>query len=294
MLAQHDHYFNVNKNYLEDLVLHMFDCKVPETIDTRYLLKKILFEGYCTIFKYRGKTVASTGALSGIGEYYKPVWFTPAEPFFVTSKRYTVGKDCIAVYNSDNYVNPERSGLNELINIFAERLTQIDISIDTSIENSRVTLIPVVTDVKDAERTREIIEKMRAGEAAVLSYRTSLGEKNYDIMPISARDTCVIDILNDARRNIINTFLDYIGVDNNQVDKKERTNLMEISSNDVKLRITLDRMLEPIKYGFDLCNKMFGGGFDINLKEYIYYKEETTKEVDADAGKTLPSDNRED
>ena len=278
-------YYNLNKRYLEDLVRHQFKVRVPKSIDARYLMRQILFNGYCTVFKYDNRIVCASGTLSGIGEYYKPIKFTPAVPFFETAgKIYNIGTECTVIYNSDDYENPGKNGLEDLVNTFACRLAEIDLSIDTSIVNSRVTLVPVVSDPKDAERTREILAQIRSGKPAVLSYKSSIGDKNYEIMPINVRESCVVDVLTDARKNVLNAFLDMISINNVAVDKKERTNLDEMSSNDEKLGITLDSLLEPIKQGFKQCSEMFGVEFNIELTDA------KKKEVDADAGKTLSED----
>lgn len=284
-ICSFDLYYKLNHRYLEDLVRHQFKVKVPESIDDRYFMREILFNGYCTVFTYKNKTVCASGSLSGIGEYYKPLKFTPAVPFFETAgKVYNIGTECTVVYSSDDYENPGKNGLKDLVDAFACRLAEIDLSIDTSIVNSRVTLVPVVSDPKDAERTREILAQIRSGKPAVLSYRSSIGDKNYEIMPINARESCVVDVLTDARKNVLNAFLDMISINNVAVDKKERTNLDEMSSNDEKLGITLDAILEPIKEGFKRCSEMFGEEFSIELTDA------KKKEVDADAGETLPED----
>lgn len=278
-------YLRLNKNYLRALVIGCFDVDAPDTVDKHYLLSNILFHAYCGIFKYNGDIVASRGTLSGIGRYYRPVNFTTNEPFFNGVKQLTIGENCEIVYNSRFYINPDENRLNLLVDTYAHRLTEIDISMDTSIINSRVCLIPVVNDEKDAVRTREILDKMYDGEPNALSFKTSLGQKNYDILPIKTRDAIVTDVIADARNTVINEFLAHIGVDFLAVDKKERTNYAELSTNDERLEISFNEILEPIKNGFERVNALFGTNFSIKKREFL------KKGVNDNANETLPEDN---
>lgn len=279
-----ENYKQINKNYLKKIVIGLFDVKVPESIEPNYLMEEILFNGWCGIFKYKNEIVASKGTYSGIGRYYKPLYYTHSEPFFAddTTQR-KVGEDCILIYNSKFYRDAQLNGLANMVDVFASRLAEIDLSIDTSIINSRVTLVPVVDDINEARRTKDIIDQMREGQSAVLSYKTSFNNKDsFNILPIKARDNIVVMELSDARRNVLSDFYNCLGVQNLAVDKKERTNLDEMDSNKQQLSISLDEIYEPIKRGFDEVNALFETDFTIDKKEVLTDEKEAERLPDTD------------
>lgn len=240
---------------------------LPPSISEWYLKKLIFDSDNCVAFEYKGEVITTAGALSGLNVRYEPTAFTPANPYVITDKIYTPGVDCVPLYVDGDYMVPYN--FDAMLSIYARRLADIDLSIDTSVRNSRASQILLVDDDKEAIRTGKLLDSIYdEGKAAVLSYRTSFNKDDKPFMvPIKARDNIVTSELADARRNVLADFYHSIGIETIAVDKKERTNLREMGSNDQQLKINADIWRKNISKWCEGVNNMFGTSISFSLNE---------------------------
>ncbi len=268
--------FEYFRRHLKNLLRNYFIWEgLPETIDSRALEEMLLFEsGHCIGFKwteakdpdYKDKVIVADGALAGIDLYQRPVQFVSANPVIVPAVLRTVGKDCVPLFNTRNYRFGETC--NQLVNMYADLLAHQTISMKTSIVNSRVVLIPTVKDDKEAIRVNELLQQIYDGESYALKFKISEFDGN-TIFPIKARDNIVVSELADARRCIFADFYAESGVKTVAVDKRERTNLAEMSSNDTQTKIACDIMLSPRQMWAEEMNKMFGTNISVRFNEDV-------------------------
>lgn len=293
MSKRYDILYNHFRRYLKNLLRNYFIWEVPESIDPRALEEYLLFEnGFCVGFNwneskdptYKGKTVVAGGALPGIDLYGRATKYVSANPVIIPPVQRTPYVDCVPCYNTRNYRVGETC--NTLVNTYAELLAHQTISMRTSIINSRVTLLPLVEDDKEAIRVNELLKKIYDGETYALRYKMS----DFDgktIFPIKAKDNIVVSELADARRCILADFFSETGVKTIAVDKRERTNMAEMSSNDTQTKIACDIMLSPRKMWADAMNEMFGTNISVRfneeiVKEVLSNGDESMEKADAD------------
>lgn len=273
---RYDKYYNIHLRYLKNIVRNLFKfSNLPDSIDERALQDFLCFDGYVVGFKYKNDVIVATGALSGLDHYYRPTLYTVANPY-LPSLQLAINKECAVCYNTSNYQYPEN--FNSLLDYTASRLADIDISIDISCRNSRPTLIPVVNDEKEALRVSQTLNTMYEGSPVALAYRTGsfTNNKAIEIFPIKARDNIVVSELADARRSVMADFWSMLGVDTIAVDKKERTNLNEMNSNNTQLKLANEIYFKPRKRWCDEMNKLFNLNITVEFNEAdteVYYYE---------------------
>jgi len=267
-------YTAYHRNVLKNFIMNMFKWNgLPDSIDERFFNDSIIMRGYCVGFKYTdGNIYVTDGALAGVDEYYRPTTFKAANIKFnnVTRK---IDVDCVVCYNTYDYSTPY--SLNPMIEIYARRLADLDVSVDTSIRNSRVCVIPVVEDDKDAIRTTKILQDMYAGKPATLSFKTKSfnGKSAFETFPIKSRDNIVVAELADARRNILADFYSELGIDTLAVDKKAQTNYKEMDSNIQQIGVAKEVFLEPRQKWAKRMNEIFGTNISVDFNPEIFKKE---------------------
>lgn len=267
-------YFNFYRDHLYNFCMNFDDWNFDSlpALDDIYFRKNLITEGYAVLFDFHGELISVDGALSGIDRTYRPTTYTSANHQILGLKRkisyfndIKPGGACVC-YNVLNYSKPK--GMYDIIDITAHRLAHIAVSIDTSVKNSRVCIIPVVKDDKQAAKTVRMLQQMYDGEPAVLSYESSFGsDKGVDIFPIKARDNLVVMELYDAKRNILSEFLKYLGVDCLALDKKERTNLAEMNSQNQELKINADIYLKPRQLFCKEVKDTFGVDISVDINK---------------------------
>lgn len=276
---RYDKYFNHFQRFLKNLLRNYFIYDgMPETIDTRAHEELVLFKGCDIGFRwdeaydkeYRGKIIVAEGALAGIDLYQRPTKYVSANPRITPSVTRIPLKDCVPCYNTLNYQYGETC--NVLVDIYADMLANITLSMRSSVRNSRVALIPTVDDDTDAIRLNEAIESIYDGDSYVLNYE--MGElSGNNLFPIKAKDNIVVSELADARRSIMADFFAETGVKTLPVDKKERANLVEMDSNSDQIKIACDIMLAPRKLWCEQMNKMFGTNISVKFNEEVVKNE---------------------
>lgn len=276
---RYDKYFNHFQRFLKNLLRNYFIYEgMPETIDTRAHEELVLFKGCDIGFRwdeaydkeYRGKIIVAEGALAGIDLYQRPTKYVSANPRITPSVTRIPLKDCVPCYNTLNYQYGETC--NVLVDIYADMLANITLSMRSSVRNSRVALIPTVDDDTDAIRLNEAIESIYDGDSYVLNYE--MGElSGNNLFPIKAKDNIVVSELADARRSIMADFFAETGVKTLPVDKKERANLVEMDSNSDQIKIACDIMLAPRKLWCEQMNKMFGTNISVKFNEEVVKNE---------------------
>lgn len=269
-----DHYKTMLKNIINSYFI--FEG-LPESIDGRYLKHMLITELTPAAFMYKNQVVVTNGAASGLDMYYRPTLFTPANPYITLAKPLKVGTECAICYLTEDYTRP--FNFNQLINIYASRLADLDISCDTSARNSRVCNIVLVDNDREAIRTGKILDEMyNDGRASVMSYKTGFNRDNAPaIFPIKAKDNIVTSELADARRNVLSDFYSYLGINTIAVDKKERTNLLEMNSNGEQLTINCDIWEKNINLWCDEVNTLFNTNISFRLNKeplMVQYDEE--------------------
>lgn len=277
---RYNRYFQHNQRYLKNLLRNYFIWEgLPETIDARALNEIILFKGVGVGFRIgnealddwaKNQIIFSEGALAGIDLYQRPITFISSNPRIAPSVHRKPGVDCVPCYNTLNYQFGETC--NPLVDIYADLLANTLISFRSSVRNSKVILVPTVADDTDAIRVSEALEDIYDGESYVLDYE--MGElSGNNLFPIKAKDAIVTQELADARRSIMADFFQETGVKTISVDKKERVNLLEMSSNDTQTKIACDIMLAPRKLWAEQMNAIFNTNISVKFNEEVIRNE---------------------
>ena len=254
---------------LLDLIINMFEYRnLPAGISKRDLELNLLITGHATIIaKKDGTLFTPLTSLYGYDEYYQPTKAVFANPVVITSKEYTIGEDCIVVYNNSLqdsifYVKAD-SGLNTFIQRYARQLADIESTINIYTVNSRLTSIPVSNDNAVMESLKSFFKNLTIGKRAIVSDSSIIENfRNVDI-----NRTGIKDGVNDwliARDKILEQFYRDLGIRmTNQ--KKAQVNTDEVESNDQLLLISSDDMLKARKKGYEEANNMFGTSIEVRL-----------------------------
>ena len=262
-----DKYYNINRRFLKNILRNLVIWEgLPETIDERALNDYVLFGGFAAGFVYQGDVIVAEGSLSGIDMYYRPTWYTCANPKITPVQRRRVGDGCCICYNTPNYQFPE--SFNQIVDLYAWRLADIALSEEVSIRNSRAAYVPLAKDEKEALRLGRLMADVYDGDSYAIGYKLPIGKTAGDMfLPLNARENLVVDILSDARRSTLADFFSSLGVKTIAVDKKERTNLIEMTSDDQQRKITSDIIMKPRERWCEEMNARFDTNISVRFNE---------------------------
>lgn len=243
---------------------------VPDGWDVEWFKKNLLLRGYMCV----GRTSAfgvipMRCTYHGLNVYDRPTKCTISN-HLISNLTLKIGKDCVLVHLQNNY-----QGVWSLLNIYSEKLAAIDSGIEVNIMNTKAAWMFDCDGKAQEETAKKIYDDITSGRPAVFARANHTSTLNSDgkigITMLNVKNTYIADLLQDAKREVRYEFLSELGINNANVDKKERVNTLEVSANDDELRNAIDDWKTNLEKQFDEINKMFA----LNIKVvFPYYRKE--------------------
>ena len=310
-------------NELVNIVTSMYKWKnLPDSIEEDRIEQTLLYNGTIGFFKNNdtGKLLASGGTGQGFNFYGLPTEYQIVNPVYdklYTNTTFTIGKDLVMVRANDAYGgtygnsltggnamigNPDTLlGIGFQSNImtlqyFAQQLGNI-----RYIQNNNMQALnqPYIfnTTQENEESMKVLANKIMHGEQALFlatkkGYKDEQHSVTEDVQLLNLNPQYYVDKLEDQYNNIRNEALTYFGINNFNTDKKERSLVGEVNSNNSQIKLGRERSLRLRQEGAKEINKLFGTNITV---EYAYEEEEEhyNEPIHSDVRGTV-RDNRED
>lgn len=184
------------------------------------------------------------------------------------NKTYEVGKNCVIFKCFDDY-----RGFGDLIRNTGHQLANIDKAVKIAVMNNNVNFTYFAKNQKEASEVKKAYQKATEGEPFVPISKELLPEDGQLLSTFSnSFPANMLDKLLTARRTITNNFLTEVGINNANIDKKERLNSMEVNSNSEETSANVMIVLNNMKKSFEEFNKLSGHSISVDLK-YNYDNE---------------------
>ena len=221
---------------------------LPPTCNARFLENTLFNDGIAMFVEDGEMSFLNTRCTpSGmLNHYNEPISYRAYSTGY--NKDY-LSADCVIVRN--NYL--EKSTESTLL-LYAERLTRIQMAIDTNI-NAQKTPLFIRCDEKQKQTYKAIFEQYD-GDIPLI-----IGSKALSNIPIESIDTkapFVADKLREEKTAVWNEFLEFLGFNTNPADKKkERLITDEVNSNNEQIEIQEHSMLLCRVEACENFNKMY-------------------------------------
>ena len=256
-LTYTDFYFRLN--LIARSVFHWEN--LPNHIDERWIEKYLFYYGTCVFFKNEelGLMVAKATENGPLNAYDDPTVIRP----YATNKtfpEYEVGKDCVIIRNNDIMLPTEPT-----IQLFAWRLADISRTIDTNIAAQKTPIIVLCSD-KQKLSLKTVLRQATGNELVIY------GSKDLDMENITALKTeapVVFPELQTQKHSIWNECMTFLGVNNANMDKRERLIVDEVESNNEQIQISADVMLKTRQEACKQINDLFGTNITVSLRNAV-------------------------
>ena len=253
----------------------------PEGWDVEWFKKNLLLRGYMCIGETNAYGVIPMRCtFHGINVFDRPTKCTISN-HLINNLTLTIGKDCVLVHLQNNY-----QGVWNILNIYSEKLAAIDSGIEVNIMNTKAAWMFDCDGKAQEETAKKIYDDITSGRPAVFARANNSSSLNSDgkigITMLNVKNTYIADLLQDAKREVRYEFLSEIGINNANVDKKERVNTLEVTANDDELRNAIDDWKRNLETQFEQINKMFG----LSIKVTFPYYQSKGEKVEVEDGGT--------
>lgn len=289
--------FNLRTDYyrmqLERIAMSIIDIDYNEdlyTWDKDYMREALLLKGLMIMTK----TKPSSGSISGVEDillplkggatginvFNRPTQVIVANPIIGSFER-TIGVDCEIVYLQSKQGSRYRS-IRPILDVFAQKLANCDAAIDINVFNSRTPFIFQAPSESVAESFKAMFDEISDGNPAVF-VDEEMGnllqnKEGSNFYQLKGKENFVADVVQLEKHEIMNEFLTAIGINNANMQKREREVVDEVNSNNVAIKANIKLWKENVETCVDRVNKMFP---DCNLKiTFPYYCDECEESVD--------------
>lgn len=253
------HYYN----RLLELAISIFEWKnLPIEIDERYLELILCEYGYCAFFedKELEEYLVTRVALGGkLDIYRRPINYRA----FANNgyNRKLNNENSVIIYNNYLHTNTAFE-----LQKFAMQLYDLDTSLTV---NAKAQKTPIMISCDENQRLSLKNAYMQfEGNMPVIYTNKNLNPNSISVMKTDA--PYVADKLNELKREIWSEALTFLGINNVNVNKKERLITNEVENNQGSIVSSRFSRLEQRRQAVKRINKMYGLNIEVNFRENNY------------------------
>lgn len=241
-------------------ILSRFEIEgMPEEWDVNYFWSHLFLDGYLAILDTELGVIPLRCGFSGVNVWERPTDIIIANPILGSFQR-KIGIDGALIHLQYDY-----TGVSPILQRFSTLLAMCDSAISVNLMNSKVAFIGFVDDAAQAKTMQKMYDQISAGEPAVFTRKSQVNTENF--MFANVRQSFIADDVILVRRKIVNDFLSDIGINNANLDKRERLNEQEVNANNDEVRFNILNWLDTIQEGLDVANKLYSLRLKIKVRE---------------------------
>lgn len=248
-------------NRLMELALNVFEWEnLPPSVDERFLELTLYEKGYCLYFNDEIiGNLALTCTIGGQLDVYRIPVLRRAYAVNGYNKMCST-KDSVLIFN--NYLH---TPTQLTIELFARRLYEIERAIDVNVKAQKTPTL-ILSSEQQRLTMQNLYMQYDGNEPFIF------GDKNMDIEGIKSLKTdapFVADKLENLKHQIWNEALTFCGIENSNMDKKERLVSDEVGSNYGNIEAQRNVMLNARKQSAKKINSMFGTNIDVHFRSNL-------------------------
>lgn len=250
------------RDYLLKKILSRFEFGgFPSFWDSDFFLTTLFLDGKVVITDTGVGVIPMKCGLTGIGVFEQPTQAQIANPVLGSFRR-TLDVDCALIRLQYNY-----QGLGSMINRYSTMLAMCDSSIAVNLMNTKAAYIFKASSKAQAETMKKMYDDITCGQPAVfVGENGALNSENVYNLPV--KQNFVADDVQILKRKILNEFLTEIGINNTNLDKRERLTDDEVNANNDEVYANIQHYYDNIKEGIDKANKLFNLGLSVKIRDY--------------------------
>ena len=197
---------------------------------------------------------------TGLNVYEEPTKCIIANPILGNLEP-EIGTECVLLR-----INYDYSGVMPIVERYAGLLAMCDSSLAVSLMNSKVAFIGLASSKNQANTMKKMYDQISTGQPAVFVNGDTVNQEKFFFNNV--KQNFVGEEIMRVKRMITNDFLTEIGLNNANLDKRERLNSEEVQANDEEIKNNVQHWLDNINEGFREANAMFGLNLSVRVRRY--------------------------
>ena len=235
---------------------------LPNNMDERWIEKYLFNSGKCIFYKdpTMGFMVAGLAQEGGVNCYGDPTTVYPvAENYVYNGEKLVNGENCYIIRNNDLML-PNFP----IIRQYAFKLTNIDRAIDVNIEAIKTPTIVRCSD-KQKLSLKNAINQRKDNEPVIWTAdNANIGDL---VSTLDINAPVVFPQLQTQKHMILNEVFTDLGINNANMDKRERMVANEVEANNEQVKASEDVMLKVREEACKQINRIFGTSISVKRRK---------------------------
>ena len=235
---------------------------LPNNMDERWIEKYLFTSGKCIFYKdpTMGFMVAGLAQQGSINCYGDPTSVWPvAENYTYNGEKLVNGENCYVIRNNDLML-PNFP----IIRHYAYKLCNIDRAIDTNVEAVKTPII-VRSSEKQKLSLKNAINQRKDNEPVI--WASDLADINEMVDTLTTNAPIVFPQLQTQKHMILNEVFTDLGINNANMDKRERMVANEVEANNEQVKACEDVMLKARQQACKEINRIFGTNISVKRRK---------------------------
>lgn len=254
------------QKYLLQKAMSVFKWELPDTWNKDYFLYVLYCTGRVAVLNTDKFGVIPQGCgLKGYDVFYAPTNAVIANPLLRGILEPRIGVQCELLKLQPNY-----SGIMDLVGHYAELMAQASQSVSVNLLNSKLSYVFTAKTKALAESLKKMYDQIASGEPAVVvdaKLKNDNGDDTWKAFEQNVGANYIVtDLLADLRK-IEAMFDTEIGIPNANTDKRERLITDEVNANNVETYSKCSMWLENLQEACQKVNRMFGLSISVDWRD---------------------------
>lgn len=223
----------------------------PDWWDYNYMIETLFIKGFFCITDTPLGVVPLECSYTGINMWNRPTKIIVANPVLKTFER-RIPEDAALVKLQYGF-----KSVMPLVQRYSTQLAMCDSSISVNLMNSKAAIICQAENAAQAKTYEEMFSRISSGRPFVV-VKDGLVKKDESVLFLPVKQAYIADDVMILKRKIMNEFLSRVGINNANIDKRQRLNVDEVNANDEEIEAAGKHWIKCVNEGLDVANKLFG------------------------------------
>lgn len=255
--------------YLYQIALNMFKYEnLPDTIDPFYMEWCLQNNGYCLFYRDEllGDIVTQCTLGGRINHQMQPTEYHTVDPSGVLNKEVGINEG-VLIKNTPLYLP-----ITPTLNFYAKQLSLCTRTIEENLTKQWTPYI-ITGDKRMLNSFKAFINQVKKGVSTIFV------SKGFDPNAMGVLNTTapyIADNINTTKQSIMRECMTVLGIDNANMDKKERVQTAEVEANNEQITASRNIMLIERQKAVEQINKKYG----LNIEVYFATEEEIKDDLE--------------
>ena len=252
------------KRQLKRLIVSMFKWRnLPDGISERFIEECLYYDGYVIFFKATKGALKGSYVVSKASPYSKNIYNEPTHYKAYSSNmminEIVEADKCVLIRN--DYL---LEGSTRKVNHYAKRISELDKTFDINMQHIKHPYIISGTENQIAS-IKAFYAKFNNGEPYIITDKKFSDHNDIKVMPTTAENH--LQLIQLLRRDIFNEALTSFGINNVNVNKKERLITAEAEQNNEEIEMNRNALFLPRLEAVQLINEKFNLDVSIEMQD---------------------------